>query len=627
VLLFGVFAFALTVFPYYFPVEESVASAAAVAGYNNGAAYKAIVIASLLGVVGFGMLGHGQAASAESVANRARVPRVRLNRKVALELTMVVILVALMRWPWFLAKYGPYLEDDPFLSMLHRMQSGQIPYADFEFLYGPLMMAIGHGWMQIAGYSMTSYYGLLAIMEVAQFVVLLLVVKAFFPRRTAAFATFALLALFCLDTFLGMNWNALRRLLPALLMLLAASDGMAWRKIPVTALATGLLLAYTHSYGSACLAAIAAMYALQAVGERKLAPIARAAAFVGLSVAVWFVCVYVVLDGDVFAYVRATMAVISRFGVGEQGFPFRWTVNSIASFALLCLTVASIGQGLKRVYRGTRISVGDFYLLGALVYTLFAVRIGLNRSDIWHLTAPFLPIIVATILPLPRIAFVTGDRAAQFAHVLVVVMAATYFLSLAPTGSRFARGWIGGLRDTVLAYDSADVSVAFRAPTIEPERSHPHPDILALGRYLVDPEHVNRPVLFYANVWDLDKRVGVTNTIYPVDDFLLSDEIGIEVGEFLEDNPDVLVVIGRSAYERLFNPVANPAEQPNQVEPATAMKSVLRVLSTAHYESVEIEYDLKLDRWERTVGHHIHSSFEPIAEFGAYLVLERSAAD
>ena len=116
--------------PYSFSTPVGVISEAAVAGFSNEAAYLLAAGWTVLGLVVFFLLGvwarsdpaNGPVpsvikASAHPVSRRQRV----------LEVGTVVVLVLLAYWPWFLARYGPYIEDHIFLTALHRMEGGLRP--------------------------------------------------------------------------------------------------------------------------------------------------------------------------------------------------------------------------------------------------------------------------------------------------------------------------------------------------------------------------------------------------------------------------------------------------------------------------------------------------------------------
>ncbi len=100
-----------------------------------------------------------------------------------------MVFVALYAPP-FLARYGPYIEDSLFLNYLLRMHCGLTPYRDFQFIYGPLMLYPAFYWTEIFGYSMSSFFGYLSLLEGLQFAVLILVLQRYLPTRSKRYAVF-----------------------------------------------------------------------------------------------------------------------------------------------------------------------------------------------------------------------------------------------------------------------------------------------------------------------------------------------------------------------------------------------------------------------------------------------------
>jgi hypothetical protein len=343
---------------------------------------------------------------------------------------------------------------------------------------------------------------------------------------------------------------------------------------------------------------------------------------------VWFLCTIVLL-GDTFpTYVKVSLFALDRYG-REGGFPFYWTVNSLATFAFFSLALIVVGRGLGKAGK-PKIAAGDYFLFGGLVYALVGLKSGLNRADMWHLAPPFLVLIFAFILPLPKQLFAYTRRVHQLAISLILIMAATYFAALTPTGSYYASGLIRGLRDSVMAESRQEIhEVNTRAPTIELERSFPSPDVLELGRYLADPIRKHRPVVLYSRLWSLDKRLGVHRMTYPTDDFLLSDQAGYGVRDFLEEREDAVVIMDRPIFEHIFH-VVDPNEDARTMadyrdrrETKTPVKRVLRWLSTIHYSAAPIETEEKEKRWERTVGSYVRTHYHKVAQFGELIVLAR----
>jgi hypothetical protein len=179
--------------PYQFAVPAEVSSAASAAGYSGRAATWIMGVWTLCGMVGAAVVAWlrrargasptsdpgGRAPSESEGPDGAGAETEQLavpdRRTRLLEVLIVAIVVGLMYFPLFLAQYGPYIEDNIFLNALHRMGSGQQPFVDFEFLYGPLMIQAAWLWTKLFGYSMVSFYAYLALLEVLLFGVLTLI--------------------------------------------------------------------------------------------------------------------------------------------------------------------------------------------------------------------------------------------------------------------------------------------------------------------------------------------------------------------------------------------------------------------------------------------------------------------
>jgi hypothetical protein len=157
-------------------------------------------------------------------------------------------LVAFIYWPAFLARYGSYIEDQYFMNVLLRMQSGQIPYRDFEFLYGPLMIYLGHYWINIVGYSLQSYYSLLVCLQVSFFIIALLLFQYHIRDFRERYLAFLLFALFSFDSLLGLNYIGWRIMFSILAIMVVSAKP---HNVLYGLIAGGLVaiqLAYSYEY-------------------------------------------------------------------------------------------------------------------------------------------------------------------------------------------------------------------------------------------------------------------------------------------------------------------------------------------------------------------------------------------
>ena len=167
--------------PRMWPPESDLPSAAAAQGYNTGLAFLVAAGWSLIGLVLFGAAARVSVLSRPDAGTSGGRPQQTDDRGRSLEIVGAFVIFAVAYFPTFLARYGHYIEDNYFLSVLLRMACGQVPYRDFEFLYGPLMIYPVHWWISVVGYSMSGYYGFLALAQGAVFAVTVWVLSSTCP--------------------------------------------------------------------------------------------------------------------------------------------------------------------------------------------------------------------------------------------------------------------------------------------------------------------------------------------------------------------------------------------------------------------------------------------------------------
>lgn len=611
--------------PRHVPVAPDVASASALAGYHTGAAYFAVAAWTALGVLACALLarsGRLPAPPPEPDPGTGETARPRA----ALELGLLFAVFALAYFPPFLARYGPYSEDHIYLSMLHRMAAGQRPYVDFEFLYGPLLILPVHAWVQTVGFSMKAYYALTALMEGAQATLLMGVLRRTLPRPRERWLAFLLLQPFLLNTLLGVNWNGLRRLVPVFVLLLLARRPTQPAVVAGAGALLGLQLAYSHDYGVACLAAALAVFGFEVL-QGRLRALPAALAFVAVSGAVGVGVAALLLGPDLATWIALARELVARYDAGEAGFAFRWTLNSLAAFALL--TVAGLGVARGLFPRSPRpASAGDRLLLAGLAYAFVTLKSGLNRSDFWHLDAAFLPLAVAVLLPLPRAAFALEPGARKLARAALALVAATALIGILPIGSHVARGWLAGAVDVVTGRPAGvEDPPRLRAASLALENTHPDAASLELGAWLAEDARAARPVVFYGLAWSMGKQVGVPKSDFLNDEFIYSDERALGLRRFLEERPAALVVMHRFQYERLFglSPPDRFPELDFMVRP-TPLKRIARWTTSVHYDGVPLEVRARDARLARSAGALLVERFAETARFGDWVVLERAGS-
>ncbi len=613
----------LIVAPTLVAPDPSILSAASVAGYNTSVAYRVALAWAILGVVAaaaairYGWLS-ADAPDAVTGGGRAAGPRQRwLERAVV----AAVVLVAL--WPPFLARSNPFVEDKIFLTALHRMHGGQVPYRDFEFLYGPLMLYPAHWWSRLVGYSAQHYYAYLALLEAAQYVLLVAFLQRLIPRFRTRVLVFLALSAFLVNPLLGLNYNGVRRLLPAAALLLLARDPRDTRVAAGAGALLGLGVAYAHDFGLTALVAAGGLYGALWLRLPRTPPVRAALTLAGVAVGTWLATTGLLLRGDLGAYLGDTRGLVARFSAGEAGFRFYWTGNALAAFALLSIGCLVLGRGIV-TWRDQELRQGDCFFIAAMIATLLCLKSGLNRSDVFHLDGAFLVLAAAFLLPLPTTAMRWSPAAGRAAAALIALMGVTHLLGNAPTAAYVAHGWLNGLRAVVGREVLPPVPVfASEAPTIELERAHPREFMLDLGAYLAGSGRRGHPVLFYGELWALGEMVGVYKRDHLNDDFIYADQRGEAVGRWLERQPGAFVVMDRGWYDRLFAPPGADSLGPVSPFRPSLAKSLGEWLASVHYRNVLVERPLSEARWRRTVGRYVRSEFVRDQEFGNMVVLRR----
>lgn len=598
---FAMLVAALPVVPRWVSGSTQGVSAALAEGYNTGAAFWTVVVWSLIVVATFAWrhrrVNALPSAGAGSEPDQRSVPAGPAARR-WLERGAVFFVASLAYSPLFLARYAPYSEDVYFLTALGRLDCGQVPYQDFGFLYGPLMLYLPWGWSQIFGVGVASYFAFLSLFEGLQFAIVIAVLQRLVPSPRERYAVFAVLAIFLYNNLFGLNYNGARWLVPALAVLLTARRPSDRATAVWCAVLLGLHLAYSHEYAVAALVAITAIFALVAWRDPRAA--VRAWLTIGgASIAIWAAVVFLLLGTSVPAYVQHVREIVSLMASGHAGFRFFWTANSLALFGLLTLACVIVGATLGS---GAGARPGPRFLIGAVVFTLVALKSGLTRADLWHLEPPFLPLLLAFVLPWSSGVLLPQPAVRTVARGLVAVAAATFLIGIAPMASLHAVSLARGVRD------------AIGGRALRPPLGH---DLHALAQFLTDPD--DSPVLFYGRAWALSSRIGVCPAHYKLDDLMYSEFLRPEA-EYLASHPETRVVIRRDEFAALSG--GRNAHAPGRLA-LTPMKQIGRWLSTVHYDAADTEARLQNEARARLTGDYLRRTYEPAAAFGEYLVLKR----
>ncbi|MBL0171609.1 MAG: hypothetical protein IPP90_12920 [Gemmatimonadaceae bacterium] len=599
-----------------------IASAAAHQGYSNPVAYRALLVWSAIVLIGGALSARTLDAGEWTGASEGDRPSSSTPR-LGWEPWLIGLLLLLAYFPAALARTGPFGEDSLMLAVLARMHEGQIPYRDFEFLYGPLLIFPAHWWHQVAGFSMGAYYLGYAFLQALGFAALMAcIIRLVGREHRRHWWCFLLIAPFFLDTLLGINWFGLRRLLPLLLLVFVARRSGGPKRSVLAGAAGGLLLAYSHDYAIAALLAIAALALLESLHERSLLPLRRGAAVGTTALATWSLVTFGLLGKDgAAAYLSQSRELVTRFSLGEAGFTFYWTVSAVALFGLFTMSLVRVAVALPRL-RARTLEHGDRLLVLGLVYALILLKAGLNRADTFHLTPPFLGLVLATILLPPSGLFRFGVGERRVAGLLVATAALTTLVANLPAGSHLLQGLVDGARGVLTGSPTGpQPPIASRWPALLNDQQHPDSALVALARHLALPASADVPVYFYGSTYGLPPLLGVSKRHFINDDFMYSVDRGLAERGYLEAHPTAIVVISRGQWGRLQGDGTSPAAEYAGFLRPSLTKRLIAILSSVHYRGVPDELALREARWGETVGSYVVAHYRLHAQFGNVVVL------
>lgn len=547
------------------------------------------------------------------------------GRATGVEVVGVALLVLLIYWPPFLARYGPFGEDAYFLSAVQRVIGGQRPFADFEFIYGPLLIVPLGAWLKAFGFALAPYYWFLALVEAVTYVCLLCVLARWLPERRHRLAVLVMVAALVINDNLGLSYLAIRRLLPIAVLALSASQRGG---TVLAAVALGIQVNLSVEYALAATVGLGAMGGVAALVQRDGRPLARAVLTGTLGLGLGLGLGAVLLGRATQDWLSATTAIVLARGGGEAGFPFQVTVNVVAVFALVLWGAFHLGSG-TRSREGRAVSGGDLFLVGSVVYALVAMRSGLARADMYHLVPPVLGLVVFVLVGPQGGRFAIPVAARALTSTAAILVVVTYVPGLIGAARTPVTGWLRGARDVLGGRVAVSPAGVARGPRIPSPRVEVEGTAAAVAQYLAEPARSSRPVVFYGALWGLDRLVGVSKPsgLYPVDDYLMSDDVGAGVRGYLEKHGEALVLVNAQEWERLRG-----AEVGTDVRPMFWLRGrrgletrFLEWWSSAHYGLAPLdEVVRKRERWAHTVGFLLVERYVEAARFGNVIVLRRS---
>ena len=599
--------------PWMVPPATGLPNVASVLGYNIDLAYL------LTGAWAVAMAGVGWALSkappshSSPVASNPTQP-VPLRRRL-IELAVLGLAVAALYWPWSLARFGPHVEDVYFLNILWRIQCGQVPFADFEFLYGPLMLAPLSGWVQLFGFSMASYYGYYLVTQFVLLAILLLSFQRALPNPWHRYTALVLLAPFVIDHLLGLNWTALRYIPVLAALVVLAHRPMALARAVAAGAILGVQAAYSYEYGALGLATCLVVLATGFLHEKPAVVSRQFALIIGAWAAVWVGLVWVLLGELTPHYWRMTLHIArSATDQGFGQFAFYWTVQSAALFGLLSVVIVGTGAAIRRWWRHSP-APEDLLIFGALIFALGALKVALQRADFYHMVVPFLFLLILVLRRtgsdiLPRSGF-----GRQWVVGLVVIASLAQAFGHLPLGRwvyfSSLRGALHEVRGTPKVAESHPSMIG-----IHRERSLAQTQIVEMQARLRDPDLQGRPVIFYGSVWAMGPSVATCPSGYSFYDILYSDDLA-PLRETALATTDMLVVIKAQDFADLAVPVAKQAKA---VRP-DGVHGLAQLISSPHFSQSEIEDGIEFDLWKSKLGDDLLAHFTILDRVGNLLIL------
>ncbi|HAI97507.1 MAG: hypothetical protein CL865_03505 [Cycloclasticus sp.] len=611
----------LSFLPEAFPPDATLPNVAAHLGYNIKLAYLVIAVWSVFGFLFFAIANTREWISwkterTPSIDSCDKKNTVSL-KKCWLSCLTVGSLVAFIYWPAFLARYGSYIEDQYFMNVLLRMQSGQIPYRDFEFLYGPLMIYLGHYWINIVGYSLQSYYSLLVCLQVSFFIIALLLFQYHIRDFRERYLAFLLFALFSFDSLLGLNYIGWRIMFSILAIMVVSAKP---HNVLYGLIAGGLVaiqLAYSYEYGIIALISIIAIYCSSFFLQYRKKAFYSCCCF-GLTAILLGLIVSTALTGDSFSdYMQAinhTLSYAQSTGLGN--FRFYWTLNSLVLFALLSIAVITVGSGLIKMLRSPLI-YGDRLLLGCLFFCLGSLRIAIQRADIWHLTLPFIPLIIFFLWRPKTQVFSFCFNTQKVAWLLIVVAVLTRLIGVLPTTSYFVSGLVNGARDMASGVHASG-QISSRVFSTLKENTAVEQQAVSIANFFNQPSIRSLPVVFYEDRWGMGIRLGVVPQGYSFYQLMYTDQLK-PMRDFLSENNNTLVVMSEESYNFLYENKSIPESQPI----LSITKRIGSWLSSIHYSQKFIEKKIKREMWRQNLGVYLSRYYIKKEKFGDTVILER----
>jgi len=388
----------------------------------------------------------------------------------------------------------------------------------------------------------------------------------------------------------------------------------------LTGIILGLGLAFSYEYAIAAWCAAIAILGVQvfAPKDRTLPHLLGAALLMTtVMLAVGLGAIYWATGAQISDYVQATRhAAQTALSLGLGQFAFIWTGHSLALFFVLSAVIAAWAGAMRNI-RHHPPNPTDLMLIGAVIFALVALKIGLQRADYLHMAVPFLPLVFVLSLGHHSRLLVFGPAVRTAIACAVIVASVTHVIGHAPLGRWVASSMTRGLYHEVTGRDLAG-PVAARRHSIQSERSLHQPAMIALARVLATPDLQDRPVLYYYQEWDVTLDAGTCASGYAFYDLLYSDARYPLAQTATE--PGLIVVMNSADYQKLFNGVTTD-DAPRQ-EPA--LSRLARWTSSNHAAQSVLEQDAEWAMWKAALGDDLMRDFHILDELEGFVLLERN---
>lgn len=410
------------ILPYRFPPQQFVIGASYEVGFSNTVSFLAYVICiGLLSLVATRLV-------------ETRIPRRASSRSphFADAIAAAVVLGHVLLFAALYAYKGRFVfaEGLYFQSLLYRMAIGEIPYVDFGFYYGPLMLYPAHWLGLVLGLDLA--YGIWFITTYALGLIFLYIVVRFCVKQEGARAFwFVFLALGLFNPLTGLNETFTRYLFPSVVFLgsahffrtggvqrgLVASVVFAAAitysfEVAVLSIAGVLLLALALSAGPRLLPLFGVRRSAQTL--LRIGPIVARAGALLFMAATLSTVFFLVVDPSGRA-LKEYPAIARSYSGGAHNVPI---YPHLPFIALAAVTVAALATAIRMVLRNEDELIG----LAALAYAGVAViaqRAAFGAAEPSHFAFFGLPIFCLALFLTARWR---SERAAQawLAAVLVV---------------------------------------------------------------------------------------------------------------------------------------------------------------------------------------------------------------